>query len=469
MNLSSGDTSHMANMLELEGISQIDHEFLYNGTRPVMYFMRKTVRSLFFSHNISNLEHKTFNTELNFGHKVEYSIARTCDFFHYVFLWLRIDEIKFEIGNRFAGNGTLRTCQKFSHNLIELCEWKYSTTVIQSLQCPTVLDYNYNFMMNATEKENHSFATGDKEYANSKPYAAGQTLPRRNVILQLPFDFAKSYSNSIVIAALPFVEVVFRMSLRHWEQLYVVDDLSKSASLNTYEGPPSFGTDVKTAPKIDSGGLWGEHIYLKKDQRTALLKTSRDVLIDHYQYIQIQGDIGPVSGAKHMYTLNVMGPVKVFYFGYQNKTLPNERSNYSMTSPYVDKFGTVPVLIVSDAEETPIDNVTLRYNTTDKLRTIGAEIFRKVIGPRHFGSKPEHTGMYAYSYSIDNRNPNPTGSFNYSRVNKIELHVVVSKDMLAATRSTALNPQTFEFVFNGVTWNAMRIHNNSITMPTAYA
>jgi hypothetical protein len=191
--------------------------------------------------------------------------------------------------------------------------------------------------------------------------------------------------------------------------------------------------------------VWGNYVFLDREERKRFALTEHTYLMRQYQYYNNETG-NDFNGTYNLDLRNINHPITQFWFFARRRDneLSNQWSNYSLWewdtnqlanplapngfwSEYNNQFtlpsttqGVPQTLQTSD----PVTSAELIFNSSSRFDRTGIEFFKINRGQHNASdSSYELAGIYCYSFALDNYKYQPSGTANFSRIGKKELRL----------------------------------------------
>lgn len=302
-------------------------------------------------------------------------------------------------------------------------------------------------------------------------YPVGTTSPSitgRRIFLPLNFWFTKNPGLALPLIALQYQNIEVTVELRAQHELYRVYDTEQgefispneyrlrypnTSSSTTNSDFDSFGTPnndvslerfmvpinqsyngINTNIDID-GYLECNFIFLDEAERKTMALNSHEFLIQRTYRIE---DGGVLS--QKTIDLNIQNPIKEIIFVARRSDMIkyNNWNNFTRATS-------------SQANNNILITAKMLWNGMDRFEEKPPEYFNYIQPWQHHSRCPRF-GIHAYSFALQPEKIQPSGSFNASTVNKIQLYVT--------TRQPG-GDYSYDFIIYGVYYNVFRIMSGS--------
>lgn len=292
-------------------------------------------------------------------------------------------------------------------------------------------------------RNNRLFYSSYRAAANGQP-----SIPKRRCYVPLDFWFSKNPALALPLIALQYQIVEVTIELRGIEELYQVYD----RATDTYVSPSEYrarnpGVNVSYSAFSSATGtgpttvdlnayLDCNFIFLDEAERRVVASKSMDYLVERVYRIEQTG-----VGVQNTIDLQIANPVKEFvWFARRNDYRSyNEYANFTAKFPENANFP-----IMSSAK--------LVWNGLDRIEDKPAEYFGYLQPYQHHTSVPSRGGIYSYSFALFPEKLQPSGSFNASMIQKIQLYVV---------NYAYPDVREYEYIVFVVYYNIFRVMNGS--------
>ena len=469
MSSTTASSNLTSGFIDLATFDEIE-KYMYGGSGSVSYFVRKVVKSSWFS--IVPVTLQKNNGMANFGQQWSASVSRAGDYMTAAFLRVTIPAVTLSASNRFGTSGSLRWTRNLMHSIIreasitfnDLCAMRFDNYY---------LDFISQFAIPAGKKNGYANMIGNVDVLYN-PVGAGSSspvthLPQATLNLPLPYCFFKDSGVALPTAALPYNQILLNFNFRDWSELLILDNVttgvSTAASVSDISG---------SAPSLVSCDVWAEYAIVSNVERTKMGQAPRDILIEQVQTAPTQSY--NASSSNTNFDIRLSHAIKSLMFGIRNKTNPAEWANYTAASPVVSSTG---VIFSPDLADDPIQSVSLLYESTARLSNMGADYFSLVKPYYTAVSIPTETGYHLYSYTLDIMSMNPLGSTNYGKLTNVAIQIVPSASLQVAGASTGILSapnqallssgaglaQIYEFVVVACNWNLIRVSGGALGFP----
>lgn len=458
---------------------------MYGGNDATVYFVRDTKRATWFTQVPVVLSRSSGTPD--FGQDWSVSISRAGDYLLQTWLRVTLPDVTLVSLATYAAtssSGTpitnanirLRWTRNLMHNLIK--EANITFNDLSAAKFDNVhLDFWSAFTTPGGKITGYKNMIGDVAPLTGTASGSSKTLRGGTLNLPLPFFFSRDSGVALPTAALPYNEMRLNFSFRNWTELLIVDDVG--AAVNKPFSRPATTGDVVTAPSIQNATqVWANYAIVSNSERQRMGCAPRDILIEQAQLAPSSTYV-PSQNAQPSFDLRFSHAIKALFFSVRNKTNPAEWSNYTTASPAYD--GTTLLLTPSGAVD-PILNMSLVYENTQRLSSMGSDYF-SLVNPWYTApSIPVTTGYHMYSYTLNLISPDPMGSTNYGKLTNVSVIPVATPEAVAANttggatfasgttdaekrKSGVDYTQTYEFRLTAINNNIVRVSGGALGFP----
>lgn len=228
---------------------------------------------------------------------------------------------------------------------------------------------------------------------NGLDYMIGYDVdPFEEKIIYIPLTFWFNSQNGVALplVALQFHEIKIKVGLKNFSDVTI---------------------GATTEVPIKSLTILADYVFLDRNERLQLVNKKQEYLIDQVQINKSN------SSPNILATIDLMfkNPVKELVWVVQrsDKLEPQTRDwfNFSFRNNI-----------------NPVKNVVLQCNGENRLTDLPGEYFNLVQPYQHHSNIPENPGICVYSFAVQPESYQPSGSFNFSKLDHAELHVELFPD-----------------------------------------
>jgi len=260
-------------------------------------------------------------------------------------------------------------------------------------------------------------------YYSIYPVSSGsssQSIASKRIFIPLDFWFTKNASLALPLVALQYSTPTIRVRLRAVEDLYQVWDTGLAmyvspAKYNT-DHPPAAGASPISLSKFTKYGGGGpstidlngyvecNYVFLDTAERTFVATTGADYLVERVTKIEETGISTPYTS-----TLTLNNPVKELIWIYRRSDAKqyNDWGNFTTAQP-------------ENSALSPLLEANMIWNGLSRLDEKPGEYFNLLQPTQHHTSVPR-SGIYSYSFALYPEKTQPSGTFNASVINTVQL------------------------------------------------
>lgn len=293
------------------------------------------------------------------------------------------------------------------------------------------------------------------------------SIKGRRLFIPLPFWFTKNPGLALPLIALQYQNIDITIEFRGIEELYQLFDIEtglyispdeyrrKYLNLNIAKYNEDFisgvenndvgvqrflvplGADYSSLNSyIDIDAyLECNYIFLDESERKSMAAQSHDYLIERVYRIDREGVINQGT-----IDLVLQNPVKEIVWITRRGDAAKYNSWGNFTNSLI-KLPNYPIL----------KTAKILWNGMERFEEKGPEYFN-YIQPFQYHTRCPKDGIYVYSFALYPEKPQPSGTFNASTINKIQMYV---------TTNPVLGDYEYEFIFYSVYYNVFRVMSGS--------
>ncbi len=272
----------------------------------------------------------------------------------------------------------------------------------------------------------------------------------RRFFVPLPFWFTKNPSLAFPLVALQYQNVDITLELRSIEELYQIYDsvTNKYYSPQGYRSLPGKSNAVVSIDRFTAFGGNGPRtidldaylecnfVFLDEHERRVVGTQGLDYTIERIYRSEH-------DGVRSNATLDLVlsNPVKelVFITRRSDSHLYNTWANLTAGNP-------------EDTTRPILQSAKLLWNGLERFEEKPAAYFNQIQSIQYHTGSPRE-GIYPYSFALYPEKTVPSGQFNASKVNRVQLYV-----------TTTDNTEEYVFIVYAVYWNVFRVMAGSGAM-----
>lgn len=282
---------------------------------------------------------------------------------------------------------------------------------------------NTSDMISPTASTTRTIIQNNRIYYSTYPSATATqpSIKGRSFFLPLPFWFTRNPAAALPLVALQYQIVEVAIKLRSINELYTLYDATEGVHISPLEWKRrypsdnvnigrflSFAGNDKTSIDIE-GYLECNYIFLDDAERRQIAGNSMDLLVERLYRSETGGIIkqGTVD-------LIIANPIKEIIF------VTRRSDAYKYNS-----WGNFTMSVPEDGNASILKTAKILWNGVDRFEEKPAEYFN-LLQPYQHHSNIARQGIYPYSFALNPEDWQPSGSFNASTVNKIQLYVTTN-------------------------------------------
>ena len=245
--------------------------------------------------------------------------------------------------------------------------------------------------------------------------ASNPTLPAHKCFVPLQFYFNKNFSSALPIVALQYMDVEITIELRPVNEIFQLFSYPKGSNVGEYRAPNTdnpvhhiknyVSNEVKTYIRSDqimdlNARLEVNYVFLDKTERDVFINKPLEYIIDqctrvdHYKLSEF-----------NVIDVKLQNPVKELYWVYRRSDAVDTNSWFD----FLDKDRNIMV------------STRFMFNGIDRIEDKEPEYFNYLIPFQHHQGDPAE-GIYCYPFALhpDDGLTQPSGSCNFSRIDKFQ-------------------------------------------------
>ena len=276
----------------------------------------------------------------------------------------------------------------------------------------------------------------------------------RKLTIPIPFWFCLTSGNALPLVAIQKMEFRIDVTLRRTEELFtVINNTADTASISTStfrkRVRPS-DSKVTTFANNNSSNLlncFGNFIFLDKEERKRFALTEHKYLMTQYH---TNNSNSYTSSNINLELTDFNHPIQQIYvlLRFIHNENANQWSNYTVweygpngklespdTNNFVSEFVKSHYTLSNPQYyKNPdiLDTLEIQLNSDTIKNSVTYSEYFKNINPYFFNNcARDNNSIYSYSYGIDNKKNQPSGSLNYSRIQNKNI-IIKKKDNITS-------------------------------------
>lgn len=267
-----------------------------------------------------------------------------------------------------------------------------------------------------------------------------------DLYVPLPFSFARDTGLALPIVALQFHPIVMELDFAKRGDVIV-----NPTGAKVYVRPNGVTDD-----DIDAGmglsllqdsdltcTMEANFVYLEVDERTKFAKGAFEQVVDEVQYQSQQAIANAATGSTEAspsvranMRLQLNNVVMEYIWFVQSQAKKEANAVFDFSGP-VDP--------ASGMKIDPIRDVTIKFNSSQRVQTRPGSFFRLVQPYQHHTNVPgdaarggdKQAFIYSWSYCVDPEDIQPTGGANHSRIDNVNLEINLDPRIFTPAAPTA--------------------------------
>lgn len=316
----------------------------------------------------------------------------------------------------------------------------------------------YDNIGNIPELYDPAYANNNNYPSSTKPSSGSNKKPsisKHRIILLIPFWFSTNPGLSLPLIASQKNEYNIEIDIRPLNEIYtIIDTDPTSSTFNTRIRPTekskhylSNFTNITNNSSLSTIkiNLYGKYYFLDNNLRNIFAKISHNYLLKQIQYYR-NTTTRPTGGNLNIDLRDIALPITQFYFMFRrlDNENTNQWSNYTLWEYMGDKLinPTNDFFISEYNNQIDTTHTEYSYNTDIESYDIINTVELLINGNSYFNEQPvkiftsnrylynyndsandELSGIYNYSFSLDNDKYQPSGIFNFTLLREKELKV----------------------------------------------
>lgn len=297
-----------------------------------------------------------------------------------------------------------------------------------------VIDRQYSQWLNIWH---HLFETNCKKLDINKLHSKSsisyiydnRTKPSFEIFIPLKFFFCRFIGLSLPLVSIRYQSVMLQIKIQSLKKLIKTNYTT---------------TNIESLISIKDIKLLTSYIFLDQDERSKFAESRHEYLIEQVsfqRYLFNKSDEINVD-------LQLSNPVKYYAFNLQNKQFIESNNTFSSYGVQTLNGST---LTNSGAT---ITESNLELNGIERLKFMD-EKFYNLVTPYEFLKNSSVDGLYFYSFSLNPSDIQPSGSCNFSRLDRKRLNIKLSDSFL----NTINNTDLIIVNFVSVNYNILKFSN----------
>jgi len=280
------------------------------------------------------------------------------------------------------------------------------------------------------------------------------SLASRRIFIPLDFWFTKNASLAIPMIALQYQPITITIITRSIEDLYQVWDSQRQLymSPSTYNqlNPTLPSVSISTFTKYGGGGpstlynvdgyLECNYVFLDTPERTYIAANSFDYLIERVTRNEKTG-----VTVNDTFNLTLSNPVKelIWVVRRRDARVYNDWGNFTASQP-------------EDLTKSPMRDAQLLWNGISRFDVKESAYFN-MIQPHLYHTSQPRQGIYVYSFALAPEKVQPSGSFNASVINTVQLVSTMNTVPQVTPFPDVSKDTEYDIIVYGLHYNVFRV------------
>jgi hypothetical protein len=323
------------------------------------------------------------------------------------------------------------------------------------------------------------------------------SIKKRNIKVPLLFWFNRNKGLALPLVALQYNRIELKFELKNVNKLFTVLETDSTLTFHRKRIKPGAkshttlanflidSTMVNTSNNTRSLNFLdikpyveGNYIFLDNDERKRFSRNSHNYLIEQVKRVKVDG---VKSTSKHSIEFDQCCKYLAWVGKRSDIDERNDWNNYTNwiypdIAPYTNEYryktmfgssvsSTPPFYTVGNTEQENnfknsvvnkhiLKNIDLSFNGILRLKEKNQDYFNRVQIYQHFKNNTNDNGIYVYSFSVNPKEFQPSGTCNFSKINLIEMTLDINE---LPVNNSGTNYYTYDFEVYAVTYNILRI------------
>jgi hypothetical protein len=282
------------------------------------------------------------------------------------------------------------------------------------------------------------------------------SLAAKDIFIPLDFWFCKNPALALPIIALQYQNITVNITLESIENLYQVYDHNADiyVSPKTYNSLNGTSINIGTFTQYGGNGLTTvqlnayldvNYIFLDTPERTYLAQTSTiQILVEQVVRNNLAGGVT----TNYTYPLILQNPIKEFIWVLrrQDALYYNDWANYTASQP-------------ANSTQKIINQAKFIWNGLDRIEFKSGDYYN-ILQPYTYHTSSPRQGIYAYTFALYPEKVQPSGSFNSTMVNTIQLQLTTN-NFTPSTNNVITNlassDKSYSITVYAISYNVFKI------------
>jgi hypothetical protein len=311
-------------------------------------------------------------------------------------------------------------------------EWMYMWS---KLSTPYGLQQGYNSMVGQVDGYN---------IPDTTKIVSQVTGSSVKLYIPLQFWFTKNPGLYLPLVAMQYHTVRVNIKLRSLQEMFYYQDISGNPATC---GP----TAVQAAQtSIIDMVLWGDYVYLDREERRRFVSNTHEYLIEQIQYTPSMGI--PAGNTSGTFRLEFNHPIRELLWVVQRDVMRSYHEWFNYSSTAISDIGFRTDLL---------QDAVIQVDGYDRFDRRDAGYFRLVQPYQHHTNVPTNAFLYSYCFALRPEDMQPSGSLNASRIDNLVLQVNLVPDYVGPPTDVNYIPPkgNTHVVVYAINHNVLRVVN----------
>jgi len=247
-----------------------------------------------------------------------------------------------------------------------------------------------------------------------------------SLYVPLQFWFCNNIGSALPLIALQYQDVRINLQLKSFDLLWTSNDFDNAKEI------------LPDNINFNQLSLLVDYIFLDEDERRYFSQNKHFYLIEQ---LQLSFQSIDITRSENIIDLPFNHPVKELIWVVQGENVKNNNQ-------WINYSGDVKNLLYNEPRP-PIKNAVLRFEGLERFEMRNEEYFRLTL-PWKYHTRVPHNYIYTYSFSTEPEKLQPTGTANFSRIDRATLHIQTIEGLEKSDVSVyAINYNIFR-IMNGI-------------------
>lgn len=230
-----------------------------------------------------------------------------------------------------------------------------------------------------------------------------------SLYIPLKFWFNKDYGSSLPLISMRFQDIVLKIKIASLKNCIYTDYNDEN-------------NDLIDKIKLENITLLCDYIYLDNDERKKFSQASHEYLIE-----QTKNNIFFLKKSKEInIDLDFYHPIKYLIWTIQKSSNINKNLFFDFDDMnFTDNNNFFSAN--KNSLKTPLDKCRIELNGINRIQYLDSLYFNYLLPYECFRNTPKE-GIYCYSFALNPLELQPSGTCNFSKLNKKSLNIILSQE-----------------------------------------